>query len=584
MSKRILQHKKKALTDIKSASEIGGLAAAFLGAFGYQLEVKKQKIKQLKANLVNAKTPIDRYQAWRRINDMYHYLLERSPADISALKEQGFDLDSLTKAYLKPDNLGLVQRELWDSEGSRFVDDALSPELHKAIEEIDSQIQSILRTDADVDISIKKIEKTYISPLMKKARATIDKIAAGDKNPAHSSQIDEIKNEIESIYKDKIDPIITAAQSSDKISADDKVKLINLKKEKREIGAHMMSGVYDALIEKSTITHAEAEFWASNQEITTSAASRLRKTGYPPTEVKRDLAAYYQIMNGRIDNVRIVTTGSNRASAVINTATIDIDGNFNREVLYHELSHLLEADELVKEVNQSFIRNRATGEPEQLSVLTNNWRYGADEIALPDHFFSPYVGKLYSEGATEVSAMGIQQFSSPEKMFQLYEADPEMFKLMVGMMTTMTKDQLVRRKDELRKKLNDTEFYKKLDKHVHTLKFIKGHTLTSDEEYERYQDASKVGKKNFNYVKKWCWEEVLGDCELRPAKAKGNRKQFYVVEIKGDKRHFFKEKLLAQAFCYLYELSDDKDAQLIFTITSKKLCPDWYQGGDLPPL
>lgn len=586
MSKKTLQRKSKALAEIKSASEMGGLIATFLNAFGYKLEAKVQIAKQLKANLVTAGTQIDRYQAWRRIDDMYQDMLVRAPADLEAMKAKGIDLESLTKAYIRPDDLGIEQKSQWTNAGGDFVLNAINSELELEIKSIESEIQKILRTD-DVDIEIKKIEKSFISPLMKKARAAMDKIAEGDKDPSLANGIEEIKSQIESVYKDKIDPIMNAAQSSDKISPEDKKKLFDLKRKKREVGSRMMSDVYSSIMSSSTITDEEAHAWANAQEITSSAASRLRKSGYPPAEVKRDLATYYKLLNGRIDECRIVTTGSNRASASLNTSTIDIDGEFNRTVLYHEMSHLLERDMLLREVNGRFIRDRATGEAEQIRVLTNNYQYSADEMALPDGFLDPYVGKLYFSGATEVASMGVQQFTSPEHMYQLYDADPEMFNIIVGMMIGMTKDQKQRQRQQLRDKVLAVEFYSTLSKHVESLNWVKGHTMGSDDEYEMYQDITKVGKKNYDYVKKWYWKETLGECLLRPAKAKGVRKQFYVVELENGTRQSFKEKLLAQAFCYLYELSRLKskpDTKLILNVVSKKLCPDWYDGGELPPL
>ena len=72
MSKKTLQHKKKTIADINTAREIDGLSAVFLRAFGYQLEHQINKAKQLKQKLINASDDMERYQAWRRIDDLYN--------------------------------------------------------------------------------------------------------------------------------------------------------------------------------------------------------------------------------------------------------------------------------------------------------------------------------------------------------------------------------------------------------------------------------------------------------------------------------------------------------------------------------
>lgn len=582
MSKKILQHKNKAIADIDAASEIDGLSAVFFRAFGYQLEHQATKAKQLKNKLINASDDVERYQAWRRIDDLYNELSRYDDNRLNLLSDQGVDLNSLRNAYIQPDDLGIKIQGHWKKKGSSFVDGVLDTKILNDIKSIESQVSTILHSDSVVDGKVKAIKAEYVEPLMEKALAIMSDMK-DDSDSELMSEVLEIKAEIEDVYKEKIDPIITAAQSSESLSPEDRQKLVELKREKSELGALLMTSVYDELIASSSISDEDANDWSNRQEITSSATTRMRKSGYPVQEVRRDLATYYQLLNGRIDDVRIVTTGSKRASAVINTGTIDIDHSFDRKTLFHELSHLLEADGSVKDANQAFIQTRATGAPEQLRSLTNNHAYGRDEIALPDHFFSPYVGKVYPSGATEVAAMGVQQFSSLQNMYSLYETDQEMFNLMIGMMQGMTENQKERQKEVFSEKQRNAEFYEQMKKQIKLMPWVDGHRLASDEAWE----LALSGYNRQHYLK-WQWKRSLGSLSLMPAKASRQRKQVYVVENNRGDRHFFSERLLAETYCYLFELNakDIKPStENLFIQTSKQISPEWYQyGGNLPPL
>lgn len=583
MSKKTLQHKKKTIADINAAREIDGLCAVFLHAFGYQLEHQINKAKQLKKKLINASDDMERYQAWRRIDDLYNEISRYDDNRLETISDNDVDLNSLRNAYIKPDSIGDTLQDSWKKQGATFVDNALNTKIVSNIKRIESNLSTILHSDTDVDRTVKAIKAEYIEPLMKKARSIMSEMENGNNAPELRDEVLEIKTEIEGVYKEKIDPIINAAQTSKSLSHDDKKNLIELKKEKSVLGAHLMSGIYDELINNSVISDKDANIWSNNQEITKSAIIRMRKSGYPIQEVRRDLATYYQLLNGRIDNIRIVTTGSKRASAVINTGTIDIDHNFDRKTLFHEMSHLLESDGSVKEANQSFIKKRATGAPEQLRALTNNRAYSSDEIALPDHFFSPYVGKIYQSGATEVASMGIQQFSSLQNMYSLFESDREMFDLMVGMMQGMTDNQKERQKDIFSSKQRDFDFYNNVKNHIKSLPWVIGHQLDTDEAWE-----SALSSYNRAFYLKWQWKQTLGDLCIMPAKAGKQRKQVYVVENKQGKRHFFSERFLAETYCYLFELNTlgiQSSNENLFQLISKQTSPEWYQyGGELPSL
>lgn len=100
--------------------------------------------------------------------------------------------------------------------------------------------------------------------------------------------------------------------------------------------------------------------------------------------------------------------------------------------LIHEWGHKLEHDNSnVGRRAKRFLAARAKGEsPRKLSDLTGEG-YGADEVATPDGFISPYMGKQYSGPYSEITSMGLQL------MFTNYGArllanDPEYFWFILG--------------------------------------------------------------------------------------------------------------------------------------------------------
>lgn len=108
-------------------------------------------------------------------------------------------------------------------------------------------------------------------------------------------------------------------------------------------------------------------------------------------------------------------------------------GRNSKSTIFHEMGHHLEFNnlDLAKAANK-FIEKRATGPVQPLSEITGNKNYGEDEVAYPDKFISPYVGKKYNGWATEVVSVGLEHFSSAKGMAKLYEQDPEHFFLILG--------------------------------------------------------------------------------------------------------------------------------------------------------
>jgi len=116
------------------------------------------------------------------------------------------------------------------------------------------------------------------------------------------------------------------------------------------------------------------------------------------------------------------------------------DSTSQTSTLWHEFGHFVEYSN--PEIYRSMVDfrdSRATSrKPESLNKLTDATFYSRTEVALPGNYISPYVGKVYTgKNATEVFSMGLQYFHSSTAMVNLYEKDPEYFKLIVGSLSRM---------------------------------------------------------------------------------------------------------------------------------------------------
>jgi hypothetical protein len=195
-----------------------------------------------------------------------------------------------------------------------------------------------------------------------------------------------------------------------------------------------------SVLDASPVTQQQAEAWAAGQIITPAAAARLRKQGYDPKKFRADMAEFYRLTGGRLAKVKVDSKGDRRANATgihgHNSSVINLDGNFSKRVLFHELAHHLEADPVALAAARGFLlKRRESDQTHSLRDLTGNKGYRANEVAFKDSWFSEYIGKSYAD-VTEVFSMGIESFSDPLTLADRVARDPEMFALMVGFMKT----------------------------------------------------------------------------------------------------------------------------------------------------
>lgn len=108
-------------------------------------------------------------------------------------------------------------------------------------------------------------------------------------------------------------------------------------------------------------------------------------------------------------------------------SSIHIRENSPPEITVHELAHWLEdSDPIIHKKIQLFFEKRTVGESWQsLRTLTGNEGYGRDEVAKPDKWLHPYMGKKTGIGNSEILSMGMEMMYKAPVDFA--KADPEYF-------------------------------------------------------------------------------------------------------------------------------------------------------------
>lgn len=99
--------------------------------------------------------------------------------------------------------------------------------------------------------------------------------------------------------------------------------------------------------------------------------------------------------------------------------------------LVHEIGHHVEESnpDIIKATHWLLEERSGEQANKSLRSLTSNRGYRSDEKARADHWTSPYIGKTYGWGSTEVVSMGMEQlFYEPAKLLQ----DPDLFHFIVN--------------------------------------------------------------------------------------------------------------------------------------------------------
>lgn len=122
-----------------------------------------------------------------------------------------------------------------------------------------------------------------------------------------------------------------------------------------------------------------------------------------------------------------------------NRGEIFMSANANVRTYIHEMAHTIEQQnpDILRRCVE-FREYRTQNErPRRLSEITGNPAYDSSEVAKPDNFYSPYVGKTYKningqDTATEVLSMGVELLYADPVAFQ--RDDPEYFDFIVAIL------------------------------------------------------------------------------------------------------------------------------------------------------
>lgn len=178
----------------------------------------------------------------------------------------------------------------------------------------------------------------------------------------------------------------------------------------------------------------------SDPKVAKIKISKKATTEMAESDLRANIDEFSRITGGRgVSNLKKIVLDDDRAWADDETGELNI-GRRNgdvadiRRVLFHELGHFLEFEnpDIAKAANE-WIKSRATG---KLAKLKDDISpgYEDEEVYYPDKFIDPYVGRFYGDGATEVVSMGIENFTDPLKMAELYSKDSEHFNFIMGIL------------------------------------------------------------------------------------------------------------------------------------------------------
>lgn len=208
------------------------------------------------------------------------------------------------------------------------------------------------------------------------------------------------------------------------------------------------------LAKNSPVKLQEANAFVKNLKVDKSLNEQMQKT-----DTAKALRDFYLLSGGKVKTLEVIEKSSDRAFAnetkkVINTgdgkilkkdANGNISGDYNsdyqRRIIFHEAAHHIEySNPDIKKAAGEFIRLKATSQnPVKLKDLTGNPNYKDNEVALPDKFISPYVGKIYQKGTTEVISMGVEHFADPKSLAKLRREDPDHFNFILGILSKKNK-------------------------------------------------------------------------------------------------------------------------------------------------
>jgi hypothetical protein len=181
-----------------------------------------------------------------------------------------------------------------------------------------------------------------------------------------------------------------------------------------------------------------AEGMAGRVEFEPSAEKALEARGRTTDQARREIGEFYRITGGQGPDPEATSWEATRSRADTEPGRLDLGGGTAKKTIFHEMAHHLEfQDPELAGASRSFRDARAAnaghaGKEYPLQQLEPEGNYRPDEMVMIGNFKRLYTGKTYKDGITEVVTMGLQEFTNPRDMFNLWRVDPEHFLLTLG--------------------------------------------------------------------------------------------------------------------------------------------------------
>lgn len=156
-------------------------------------------------------------------------------------------------------------------------------------------------------------------------------------------------------------------------------------------------------------------------------------------DIRKNVSDFFAISNGKgsesMQKISVQEGVRGSANEKFNSVSLPT-GDTQRYAAFHEIGHHIEFENpKYAELSRDFIMSRSTSdEPQSIREMTGNPAYRADEMAYPDKFYDPYVGKVGANGNTEVIATATGELSSAKTARQLFNKDREHFMFTVGVL------------------------------------------------------------------------------------------------------------------------------------------------------
>jgi hypothetical protein len=161
---------------------------------------------------------------------------------------------------------------------------------------------------------------------------------------------------------------------------------------------------------------------------------------------KRNMTAYYDrveeiasddVMQRILSHPKVTCdlhSPTFRAHANLGNYEIHMAIGNAKSVYFHELGHHLESLGAIKKKTRQWLRNRAGGNKPVPYRKICSWS-DDPQHAFKNKFIDPYVGKIYRDGYSEVTSMGMQQFTNYKSMMRFAKRDFDHFSLIHGILT-----------------------------------------------------------------------------------------------------------------------------------------------------